>query len=87
MIHGGESARVYVGEKRRSAAAACRVRPSRVRAMLAMRACRSSIMVGTALSLAQMQAIVQRLADLDGPWNCPHGRPTLRHVHTLRPSA
>ena len=84
MLHNGESTRIYVGDKRKSdVATKCRIRPSRVRAMLAMRACRGSIMVGTALSKQRMQTIVERLAGLDGPWNCPHGRPTLRHVHTL----
>lgn len=59
------------------------LRPSKVRAMLAMRACRGSIMIGTALSHAQMSQIVTRLAALDAPWNCPHGRPTMRHVCAL----
>ena len=46
----------------------------RVRAMLAMRACRSSIMVGKPLDKARMQRVLQRLSQLDSPWNCPHGR-------------
>ena len=49
-------------------------------AMFASRACRSSIMIGTALSKNEMEKIVSRLADVEHPWNCPHGRPTLRHV-------
>ncbi len=49
-------------------------------AMFASRACRSSIMIGTALSQKEMEKIVKRLADVDHPWNCPHGRPTMRHV-------
>lgn len=55
-------------------------RPSRVGAMLAMRACRSSVMIGTALTQASMQNIVQRMADMAAPWSCPHGRPTMRHL-------
>lgn len=62
-------------------------RPSKVRAMFAMRACRGSIMVGKALSHAQMAQIVARLADLDSPWNCPHGRPTMRHLFALQRAA
>lgn len=58
-------------------------RPSRVRAMLAMRACRSSIMIGTALDRAQMRRVLEHLAGLHAPWNCPHGRPTMRHVADL----
>lgn len=55
----------------------------RVRAMLAMRACRSSVMIGKALTASQMQTILSRLSALESPWNCPHGRPTLRHLSTL----
>lgn len=49
-------------------------------AMFASRACRTSIMIGTALSHKEMNTIVQKLAKVDVPWNCPHGRPTMRHV-------
>ena len=37
-------------------------------------------MIGTALSKNEMEKVVSRLADVEHPWNCPHGRPTLRHV-------
>eukprot|EP00980_Cylindrotheca_fusiformis_P012541 scaffold3079_cov119-Cylindrotheca_fusiformis.AAC.17 len=52
-------------------------------AMFASRACRTSIMIGTALSHKEMERIVTRLADVEHPWNCPHGRPTIRHVGHL----
>lgn len=55
-------------------------RPSKVRSMFAMRACRSSIMIGQALNRTKMETIVQNLSVLDKPWNCPHGRPTMRHI-------
>lgn len=55
-------------------------RPSKVRKMLAMRACRSSIMVGKTLNNTQMQKVVRNLGEMDKPWNCPHGRPTMRHL-------
>ncbi|KAL2649408.1 hypothetical protein R1flu_017536 [Riccia fluitans] len=58
-------------------------RPSRVRAMLASRACRSSIMIGDPLSRKEMERILAHLAELDSPWNCPHGRPTMRHLVDL----
>ncbi|XP_032229568.2 mismatch repair endonuclease PMS2 [Nematostella vectensis] len=58
-------------------------RPTRVRKMFASRACRMSIMVGTALSHAQMQGIVRHMGEMEHPWNCPHGRPTMRHVVNL----
>jgi DNA mismatch repair protein PMS2 len=51
--------------------------------MLASRACRSSIMIGRALDAAMMRRILGRLAGLDAPWNCPHGRPTMRHLAVL----
>ncbi|CAA7038359.1 unnamed protein product [Microthlaspi erraticum] len=57
--------------------------PSRVRAMLASRACRSSVMIGDALRKHEMEKIVEHLADLESPWNCPHGRPTMRHLVDL----
>jgi DNA mismatch repair protein PMS2 len=55
-------------------------RPSRVRKMFAMRACRSSIMIGKTLTQQQMGKVVKHLGELDKPWNCPHGRPTMRHL-------
>jgi DNA mismatch repair protein PMS2 len=56
------------------------IRPSKVRAMFAMRACRSSIMIGKPLNKSKMKVVVQHLSTLDKPWNCPHGRPTMRHL-------
>ena len=60
------------------------VRPTRVRSMLAMRACRSSIMIGKALNVRQMRRVLDNLSTLQAPWNCPHGRPTMRHLADLR---
>lgn len=58
-------------------------RPSRVRKMFASRACRMSIMVGTALNHAQMKKILCHMGEIEHPWNCPHGRPTMRHLVNL----
>jgi DNA mismatch repair protein PMS2 len=58
-------------------------RPSKVRKMFAMRACRSSIMIGKALSQKQMQKVVRHMGEMEKPWNCPHGRPTMRHLSGL----
>ncbi|KAK0629671.1 hypothetical protein B0T17DRAFT_575280 [Bombardia bombarda] len=55
-------------------------RPSKVRKMFAMRACRSSIMIGKALSGKQMERVVRHMGEMEKPWNCPHGRPTMRHL-------
>ncbi|KAK2630608.1 hypothetical protein QTJ16_001428 [Diplocarpon rosae] len=58
-------------------------RPSKVRKMFAMRACRSSIMIGKTLTPKQMGKVVGHLGELDKPWSCPHGRPTMRHLCRL----
>ncbi|KAM3505513.1 hypothetical protein MY11210_007929 [Beauveria gryllotalpidicola] len=59
-------------------------RPAKVRKMFAMRACRSSVMIGKALTTSQMYGLVRHLGELDKPWNCPHGRPTMRHLCRLQ---
>lgn len=60
------------------------IRCSKIRSMFAMRACRSSIMIGKPLSMRTMKKVVNNLSDLEKPWNCPHGRPTLRHLMELK---
>lgn len=60
------------------------IRCSKIRSMFAMRACRSSIMVGKPLNKRTMVRVVQNLSTLDKPWNCPHGRPTMRHLMELK---
>ncbi|KAI9566649.1 hypothetical protein HD554DRAFT_1104666 [Boletus coccyginus] len=59
------------------------VRCSKARAMFAMRACRRSVMIGKALDKTQMTTIVRHMGTMDQPWNCPHGRPTMRHLSDL----
>ncbi|XP_076756903.1 mismatch repair endonuclease PMS2 [Xylocopa sonorina] len=58
-------------------------RPSRVRQMLASRACRSAVMIGTTLNNNDMQKLVSQMAQMENPWSCPHGRPTIRHLLSL----
>ena len=58
-------------------------RPGRVRKMFAMRACRSSVMIGKTLSMKQMERVVRNMGTMEKPWNCPHGRPTMRHLTSL----
>ncbi|KAJ7305868.1 hypothetical protein JRQ81_010234 [Phrynocephalus forsythii] len=58
-------------------------RPSRVRQMFASRACRKSVMVGTALNINEMKKLVTHMGQIEHPWNCPHGRPTIRHIANL----
>jgi len=52
-------------------------------AMFASRACRSSIMIGTALSHKEQLNILKKLDMSDIPWNCAHGRPTMSHIRSL----
>ncbi len=52
-------------------------------AMFASRACRKSIMIGEPLSEKKMKEVVTRLRDVEQPWTCPHGRPTIRHIKDL----
>ncbi|KAG0633607.1 hypothetical protein HOY80DRAFT_896239 [Tuber brumale] len=59
------------------------VRCSKVRRMFAMRACRKSVMVGRGLTGKGMEKLVKHMGELDKPWNCPHGRPTMRHLSDL----
>ncbi|KAJ3362549.1 ATP-binding mismatch repair protein [Allomyces javanicus] len=56
----------------------------RVRAMCASRACRSSIMIGMPLERTRMMKVVRNLATMEHPWNCPHGRPTMRFLFDMR---
>ncbi|CAI4051773.1 hypothetical protein SUVZ_14G2380 [Saccharomyces uvarum] len=60
------------------------IRCSKIRSMFAMRACRSSIMIGKPLNRKTMSRVVHNLSGLEKPWNCPHGRPTMRHLMELR---
>ncbi|XP_034942885.1 mismatch repair endonuclease PMS2 [Chelonus insularis] len=60
------------------------LRPSRVRDMLASRACRSAVMIGTALNHSEMYRIITQMSQISRPWNCPHGRPTMRHLLSLK---
>ena len=51
--------------------------------IFASRACRSAIMVGTALTHRKQQDVLGHLTGLHNPWCCPHGRPTMRHLVDL----
>lgn len=86
--YGNNAVRRYASTTRGPLDAADKViaRLPKAIAMFASRACRSSIMIGTALSHKEMEKVVQRLADVEHPWNCPHGRPTMRHVGEILPS-
>lgn len=59
------------------------IRPTKIRSMFASRACRSSVMIGSSLSHKEMKRVVSQLGQIEKPWNCPHGRPTLRHLSRI----
>ncbi|XP_037025552.1 mismatch repair endonuclease PMS2 [Bradysia coprophila] len=59
------------------------LRPSKISAMFASRACRKSVMIGTPLSGSDMQRLISQMGEIEHPWNCPHGRPTMRHLVNL----
>lgn len=51
---------------------------TKMKEIMASKACRSSIMVGDALRYKEMVNVVRSLAKLNIPWKCPHGRPVIR---------
>lgn len=57
-----------------------RLRLPKLVSMFASRACRMSVMIGKALTINDMVGITRRLSTISQPWNCPHGRPTMRHL-------
>ncbi|KAI8142324.1 hypothetical protein BJV82DRAFT_616341 [Fennellomyces sp. T-0311] len=63
------------------------VRCSRARRIFASKACRKSVMIGDPLNTRKMCQIVRNMGDLEQPWNCPHGRPTMRHLCSITPRA
>ena len=54
-----------------------------LKSVFASKACRTAVMVGDTLSDVRMLEIVRSLSSLDSPWNCPHGRPTLKHLVSI----
>ena len=56
---------------------------SQARRLLAFHACHSSVRAGDVMSKRQMKKLLERMANSDFPWNCPHGRPTWCCIHHL----
>ncbi len=54
------------------------LKSSSLRAFYASKACRKSIMIGDSLNMKEMKRVINHLSEIDKPWNCPHGRPTMR---------
>lgn len=66
-----------------SAVAAKSMRPTKVKDMLAMKACRKSIMIGDTLTRQDMVKVIDRMSETSHPWTCAHGRPTIRCLGSL----
>ena len=50
---------------------------------IATKACRMSIMIGINLDKVRMEKILSDMSKILSPWNCPHGRPTMRLLNKL----
>ncbi|KAL4206497.1 DNA mismatch repair protein MutL, partial [Rhizopus microsporus] len=59
------------------------VRCSRNRAIFASMACHKAVRIGQPLTKSKMTTIIRHMGEIDQPWNCPHGRPTMRHLLSL----
>lgn len=57
------------------------IEPSRVRKILASRACKSSVRLGDSLSAIACAKILSNLASCVYPFNCPHGRPVIKAIN------
>ncbi|KAI8926650.1 hypothetical protein BC831DRAFT_455541 [Entophlyctis helioformis] len=53
----------------------------------ASKACRKAVMIGDPLSSARMRDILDNMGRIEQPWNCPHGRPTMRLLAVLSGSS
>lgn len=58
-------------------------RPAKISKMLASRACRKSVMIGDPLNKRRMEKLLKHMGEIEHPWNCPHGRPTIRFLQNL----
>jgi len=50
---------------------------------IATKACRMSIMIGVSLDKTRMEQVLSDMSKILSPWNCPHGRPTMRLLYEL----
>lgn len=50
----------------------------KLRSIYASKSCRSAVMIGDPIGPSEMRKIVDQMTCMSHPWNCPHGRPTVR---------
>ena len=51
--------------------------PELILEKVASMSCKAAVKGNDALSLAEVDALIEELLTLDNPFNCPHGRPTI----------
>lgn len=51
--------------------------PQIIREKIASMACKAAVKGNNALSLEEADRLIEQLLELDNPYNCPHGRPTI----------
>lgn len=51
--------------------------PQIIREKIASMACKAAVKGNHSLSLAEADRLIEQLLELDNPYNCPHGRPTI----------
>ena len=85
-LYGNNAVRRYAGSQLTQGDEADKVitRLPKAIAMFASRACRGSVMIGTSLSKKEMEKVMKGLDNLDTPFACAHGRPTMTHVTDLQ---
>ena len=57
--------------------------PKKIHCVVALKACRSAIMIGDQLTHRKMREHVDNLSGLREPWFCAHGRPTTQFILNL----
>ncbi len=54
--------------------------PEVMRDRIATAACKAAVKGGNRLSVTEADALIAELLELDNPYNCPHGRPTMIRI-------
>lgn len=54
--------------------------PEVMRDRIATAACKAAVKGGNRLSVTEADALIDELLELDNPYNCPHGRPTMIRI-------
>ena len=55
----------------------CKGTPDIIQEKIASMSCKSAVKGNQTITHAEMQELLNQLFDLDNPYHCPHGRPTI----------